>query len=143
MSIGKSKKHLLFISVFLAFFSMVSYICGSGGSTDSSTSGFNSSTPGNGSGDAKRAFIMGTTPFFMTPTEFPNWRFENLDDKDLLSLHADDFLGVPWVEFRNGLPRPAAWENKWTTLANNAVKPARHYISLCLPSADARHCHRV
>lgn len=118
MSIGKSKKHLLFISVFLAFFSMVSYTCGSGGSTG----GSNSSTPDNdnGSGGTTRAFMMGTTPFFMTPTEFPNWRFENLDDKDLLSLHADDFLGVPWVEFRDGLPRPAAWENKWTTLANNA-----------------------
>jgi len=68
---------------------------------------------------ATRSFLMGTTPFFARPSTFPDWRFENPEDKDLLSVHVDDFWGVPWVEFRDGTARPAAWESKWAALANN------------------------
>jgi hypothetical protein len=67
-----------------------------------------------------RSFYMGTTPFFTTPAVYPDWRMENLGDKDLLSVHADDFMGVPWVEFRDDLPLPSAWVSKWTDLATQA-----------------------
>lgn len=43
---------------------------------------------GNGSGQTgaeNRPFLMGSTPFFVTAAAFPDWRFENLEDRDLLS----------------------------------------------------------
>ena len=63
-----------------------------------------------------RSFLMGATPFFASfdgsRTVFPDWRFENLDDRDLLSLHVDDFWGVPWdycdASACCGISRPSA-----------------------------------
>ncbi|MGA9032764.1 MAG: hypothetical protein WB402_09630 [Sulfuricaulis sp.] len=69
---------------------------------------------------ASRPFYLGSTPFFTTATAFPDWRFENLDDRDLLSVHVDDFLGIPWNQFQNSSTLPSAWVTQWTTLANNA-----------------------
>ena len=69
---------------------------------------------------------MGTTPFFATPTSFPDRRFENLDDKDLLSIHADDFWGVPWGQCNApGRTPPAAWAAKWTNFANAAASQGK------------------
>jgi hypothetical protein len=75
---------------------------------------------------------MGTTPFFATPTQFPDWRFENLDDKDLLSVHADDFWGVPWDQCNAaGCTPPAAWAAKWTNFANAAASQGKTlYLAL-------------
>jgi len=75
---------------------------------------------GGGGGIATRSYYMGTTPFSATPVSFPDWRMDYLDDKDLLSIHADDFYGVPWVEFRDNLALPAAWVSKWAGLAGAA-----------------------
>jgi hypothetical protein len=76
---------------------------------------------GSGNSGPTRSFWMGATPFFATPTLFPDWRFENLDDKDLLSMHADEFWGVPWDQCNAaGCTPPAAWVAKWTTFANDA-----------------------
>lgn len=67
-----------------------------------------------------RTFYLGSTPFFSTPSAFPDWRFENLDDRDLLSVHVDDFLGIPWNQFLTGSTLPAAWAAQWAALASNA-----------------------
>lgn len=83
------------------------YACGGGG--------------GSGGSSATRSFWMGTTPFFATSTTFPDWRFENLGDKDLVSVHADDFWGVPWDQCNaGGCAPPAAWTAKWSSLADSA-----------------------
>lgn len=77
---------------------------------------------GGGTGlGVSRSYYMGTTPFYATATVFPDWQFENLDDKDLLSLHADDFWGVPWDQCNAlGCTPPATWAAKWTTFTNSA-----------------------
>ncbi|GEM_PF-3424251 len=89
---------------------------------------------GGGATPATRTFYLGTTPFFATATAFPDWRFENLDDKDLLSVHVDDFWGIPWDDFRtsaNPSTIPAAWVTKWNTLANNSRATGKTlYLSL-------------
>ncbi len=81
---------------------------------------------GGSSGDSNppptttRSYYLGSTPFFTTPAAFPDWRFENLADRDLLSVHVDDFLGIPWTQFQNSTALPAGWVSQWTTLAANA-----------------------
>lgn len=90
----------------LLLFGLVS-ACGGGGN--------NSGSP------STRTFMMGTSPFFATTTAFPDWRFENLADKDLLSLHVDDFLGVPWDQCdTTGCTPPAAWVTQLKNFANSA-----------------------
>lgn len=85
-----------------------------------------------------RSFLMGTTPFFATPSAFPDWRFDNLDDKDLLSLHADDFWGVPWDQCNaGGCTPPTAWVEKWTTFANDARNKGK-VLYLALSPLGAR-----
>ena len=78
-----------------------------------------------------RAFMMGATPFFATPTTFPDWRFDHLADKDLLSVHADDFWGVPWIQFRDNAALPQPWVDKWTAFANSARATGKaRYLAL-------------
>ncbi|MEW8318362.1 MAG: hypothetical protein AB2660_19940 [Candidatus Thiodiazotropha sp.] len=68
----------------LALFAVTAFLGGCGGSD-------NDSDPVTGT----RPFLLGSTPFFTRHDGirviFPDWRFENLDDRDLLSLHVDDF----------------------------------------------------
>jgi hypothetical protein len=103
----------------VAFVASFLHACGSGGS-------------GPAPPVPARSFLMGSTPFFATPTAFPDWRFENLDDKDLLSLHVDDFWGVPWDQCdASGCTPPAAWVAKWTTFANDAKSKGKTlYLAL-------------
>lgn len=65
---------------------------------------------------------MGSTPFFTAPAaSYPDWRFENLEDRDLLSLHVDDFWGVPWAHCdAAGCAPPAAWAARWVSFADTA-----------------------
>jgi len=93
---------------------------------------------GGDGGVSKRSFYMGTTPFSATPTSFPEWRFANLDDKDLLSIHADDFYGVPWVEFRDNLILPAAWVSKWAALASAAQATGKPLYLAVSPLGNRR-----
>ena len=69
---------------------------------------------------ADRPYFMGTSPFFASTTTFTDFRWENMDDKDMISLHMDDFYGIPWQSFVDQTPPPAAWTDKWTTLAQTA-----------------------
>ncbi len=87
---------------------------------------------------ATRSFLMGTTPFFATSSTFADWRFENLEDKDLLSVHVDDFWGVPWIEFRDGQARPGAWESKWITLTNNVRASGKVLYLAVSPLGDRK-----
>jgi hypothetical protein len=84
-----------------------------------------------------RSFRMGSSPFFASvdgeQVIFPDWRFENLDDRDLLSLHVDDFWGVPWdycdATACSGLPH--SWVDQWRQLADAANATAMSlYLSL-------------
>ncbi len=73
-----------------------------------------------------RAFLMGATPFQAsyvgTTMAFPDWKFENMGDRDLLSVHVDDFWGVPWDHCNaSGCTNlPAAWWAQWQPLAAKA-----------------------
>ncbi len=74
-----------------------------------------------------RVFLMGSTPFFASADDnfnviFPDWRFENLDDRDLVSLHVDDFWGVPWdyCDAAACTNLPDAWVAQWLQLASDA-----------------------
>ncbi|MEW8433234.1 MAG: hypothetical protein AB2629_04400 [Candidatus Thiodiazotropha sp.] len=99
----------------LALFAVTAFLGGCGGSD-------NDSDPVTGT----RPFLLGSTPFFTRHDGirviFPDWRFENLDDRDLLSLHVDDFWGVPWdfcdASACTNLPR--SWVDQWQQLVNDA-----------------------
>jgi len=94
---------------------------------------------GSGNSGPTRSFWMGATPFFATPTLFPDWRFENLDDKDLLSMHADDFWGVPWDQCHaSGCTPPAAWVTKWTNFANAARSQGKTLYLALSPLQDRK-----
>lgn len=123
---NKDRRHRLAVYVTAFAIAATLYACGGGG--------------GGGPGNTAptRPYRMGTTPFFATPTLFPDWQFENLEDKDLLSIHADDFWGVPWVEFRDSLPLPAAWANKWAALASAAQATGKPLYLAVSPLGNRR-----
>ncbi len=82
--------------------------------------------------------MMGSTPFFATPNAFPDWRFENMDERDLLSLHVDDFLAVPWSEFATSATPtlPAAWVARWTDLRDRARASGKTLYLAVSPLGD-------
>ncbi len=69
-----------------------------------------------------RSFLMGASPFFATPTRFPDMRMEDMTDRDLLSLHLDDFWGVPWdyCSAQGCRNLPGEWVRQWQDLARTA-----------------------
>jgi hypothetical protein len=93
-----------------------------GSNTGANTLGGATATGGTKTTPNTRPFLMGSTPFFAAATAFPDWRFENMDDRDLLALHVDDFLGVPWDQCSStGCANlPASWISKWQDLADRA-----------------------
>ena len=114
------RRHRLAVYVTAFAIAATLYACGGGGGG------------GPGNPGPTRPFQMGTTPFFATPALFPDWRFENLEDKDLLSIHVDDFWGVPWNQCNaTGCTPPPAWVNQWTTFAADARATGKTlYLSL-------------
>ena len=74
-----------------------------------------------------RSFRMGATPFSVShngsETLFADWKFNHAADRDLLSLHVDDFYGVPWdyCDASGCTGLPPAWVSKWQNLASNAA----------------------
>jgi len=122
-----SRKRWLGVTLAAITLVVTLYACGGGGGG------------GGNPGTATRSYWMGTTPFFATPTSFPDWRFENLDDKDLLSIHADDFWGVPWEQCNaSGCTPPAAWANKWTSFANSANSQGKILYLALSPLQDRK-----
>lgn len=91
----------------ICLFSLALFACGGGNSSGTPTPT-----------GPTRTFMMGTTPFFASTASFPDWQFDDLSDKDILSIHVDDFWGVPWLEFRDNTPLPPAWVAKWANFAN-------------------------
>ncbi|MBU1236546.1 MAG: hypothetical protein KJ634_11100 [Gammaproteobacteria bacterium] len=86
-----------------------------------------------------RSFLMGSTPFFGSPTSFPDWRFENMGDRDLLSVHVDDFWGVPWDQCdASDCTVPSVWDTKWRDFAT-AVRGTGKTIFLTVsPLSDRK-----
>jgi hypothetical protein len=70
---------------------------------------------------AERSFLMGTSNF----SDNFQYTYENLSDKDLIALHLDDFLGIPWENFQNGTPPPAAWVDRWNAIASGAASSGK------------------
>ena len=88
---------------------------------------------------------MGSTPFFASATPagevlFPDWRFENLDDRDLVSLHVDDFWGVPWdyCDASGCSNLPPAWVAKWDGLIREAKATGKPLYLALSPLGDRR-----
>ncbi len=82
---------------------------------------------------------MGNTAFFGTPTLFPDWRFDHTDDRDLLSMHVDDFWGVPWDYCdASGCTVPTAWDSKWRDLAATARVTGKTIYLAVSPLSDRR-----
>jgi hypothetical protein len=84
-----------------------------------------------------RSFRMGASPFFASfdgsQAIFPDWRFENPEDRDLLSLHVDDFWGVPWdyCDATACSSLPLSWIDQWRQLADAAKATAKPiYLAL-------------
>lgn len=102
--------------------------------------GGNSGSNSGSSTAETRTFLMGTTPFFTTATVFPDWRFENMGDKDLLSMHADDFWGVPWDEFRTSAnpTLPAAWVSKWASFISSSRATGKLLYLALSPLGDRK-----
>lgn len=69
---------------------------------------------------ATRSFFMGTTPIGTSGTTFPSIELDHLADGDLVSLHIDDFWGIPWDAFAAGAAPPAPWADRWSSLAAGA-----------------------
>lgn len=88
--------------------------CGGGASGSGPATG--------GTPAATRSFLMGASPFFATPTRFPDMRMEDMADRDLLSLHLDDFWGVPWdyCNAQGCQNLPGEWVRQWQDLARTA-----------------------
>jgi hypothetical protein len=53
----------------------------------------------------QRPFLMATT----YARDIFQYGFENPEDKDMFSIHVDDFFGIPWTNFENNTPPPAPW----------------------------------
>ncbi|HNA60270.1 MAG TPA: hypothetical protein PLT11_04350 [Elusimicrobiota bacterium] len=80
---------------------------------------------------ADRPFLMGKTPISISTSVFPVWSFENMDDQDLVSIHGDDFLGIPWDQFADGGPLPASWVRQWSAIAEAAIQSGKiRYLAL-------------
>src|SRR5687767_7633128 len=82
----------------------------------------------------ERPFLMGTTMI----AEFTESRFENLEDKDLLALHLDDFLGVPWIQFRDGMALPASWISQWESIRSQAASSGKVLYLALSPLQDRK-----
>lgn len=78
-----------------------------------------------------RPFLMGFTPIALSSTTFPDWRFEDLGHQDLISIHGDDFLGIPWDAFAAGTPPAASWQQQWASIAASAKDSGQvRYLAL-------------
>lgn len=117
--------------------------CGGGGGGGGSAAPSPAPGPSNPP-PATRSFLMGATPFqaglVNGVVAFPDWKFENLADRDLLSVHADDFWGVPWSHCSaagcSGLP--PSWVAQWAQLAANAQATGKPLYLALSPLTDRR-----
>jgi hypothetical protein len=100
---------------------------------------------GGGGGDdppvaPTRSFYMGSTPYFARPAIAPDWRFENMAERDLLSLHVDDFWGVPWDHCNAAgcTNLPASWKSSWENLAAQARATGKPIYLAVSPLGDRK-----
>lgn len=88
--------------------------------------------------DGGRPFLLGSTPFSADETAFPRFRFDQLVETDIVSLHVDDFWGVPWAELEAKTPLPQAWLARWTDLAQRAKATGKPVYLSVSPLGDRR-----
>lgn len=81
-----------------------------------------------------RRFLMGTSSF----ADLFEFKFENMEDVDFVSIHVDDFLGIPWTEFQNNTPLPAAWVSRVRAIQTNAAATGKTTFLSLGPLADRR-----
>jgi hypothetical protein len=96
---------------------------------------------GSGSnGGSTRSFLMGSTPFFGTPSAYPDWKFENMGERDLLSLHVDDFFGVPWdyCSASGCTNLPANFVSNWQSLVSQAHASGKRIYLAVSPLGDRK-----
>ncbi|MFO0668666.1 MAG: hypothetical protein U0235_03415 [Polyangiaceae bacterium] len=99
--------------------------------------------PDGGAPEGGRTFFMGSSPFFATQSAFPDFRFDYLVDVDLLSLHVDDFFGVPWSQLEAGTALPSAWTAKWSKAAAGAATTGKPIFLTVSPLGDRKTLARA
>ncbi len=68
---------------------------------------------------APRSFRLGFTPFWASSSvPFGDWRWDSFASADVVSLHVDDFFGIPWDELAASATPTlnAKWVKKWDDL---------------------------
>lgn len=70
---------------------------------------------------AQRPFLMGTS----VVSDFFQYTYENPNDKDMYSLHLDDFIGIPWTQFQKGTALPASFVSKWAAIQTGAASSGK------------------
>lgn len=82
---------------------------------------------------ANRSFLMGTTIM----ADFFQFKYESLGDKDMISIHVDDFIGIPWTQFEHGSPLPASWVSQVAAIRDGAAVSGK-VIYLALGPLEGR-----
>lgn len=82
-----------------------------------------------------RAFYMAAAPFrfLVTDTSISSeFDFTGFEGRvDIISLHMDNFFGIPWDEFASGSPLPQPWLEKMTWIKQSADQlGVKIYLSL-------------
>src|SRR5436190_461996 len=83
---------------------------------------------------AQRPFLLGTS----IVSDLFQYTYENPNDKDLFSLHLDDFIGVPWTQFQNGTSLPASFVTQWSTIQQGAASSGKIIYLAVSPLASRK-----
>lgn len=81
-----------------------------------------------------RRFLMGTSSF----ADIFTFKFENMEDVDFVSIHMDDFLGIPWTEFQNNTVPPPAWAARIKTIQTDVAATGKTIFLSLGPLADRK-----
>ena len=77
---------------------------------------------------------MGTSSF----ADIFTFKFENMEDVDFVSIHMDDFLGIPWTEFQNNTVPPPAWAARIKTIQTDVAATGKTIFLSLGPLADRK-----
>ncbi|MBM4777118.1 MAG: hypothetical protein GQE15_05380 [Archangiaceae bacterium] len=84
--------------------------------------------------------MLGFSPFWADQAvPFGQWNYDFLPRADFISLHADDFFGIPFEAFATtSAPTnlPPSWVAKWDAFAMPAVSSGRPILLSVSPLAD-------
>lgn len=87
-----------------------------------------------------RRVMLGFSPFWADQhVPFGNWSYDFLPMADFVSVHADDFFGVPFDAFAttDAPPHlPQSWVDAWDLLAGPATRSGKPMLLSVSPLAD-------